>query len=104
MRWLIRTYCYQALGFETFVDQVQDVFSEHKELAKVCQLGNARLERGSTTEDCTSLPQGERQMKKQKQSGSGMTQEELLKAQEELFAASRAKFEAGADGNAAPAT
>ncbi|KAK4054498.1 negative cofactor 2 transcription regulator complex subunit ncb2 [Microbotryomycetes sp. JL201] len=64
-----------SLGFEAFVEEVQSVFSEHKELAK-----------------------DERQQKKKKQSGSGMTQEELLKAQEELFAASRAKMEAGTAG------
>ncbi|KAM0791335.1 hypothetical protein ACM66B_005805 [Microbotryomycetes sp. NB124-2] len=64
-----------SLGFEAFVEEVQSVFSEHKELAK-----------------------GERQQKKKKQTGSGMTQEELLKAQEELFAASRAKMEAGTAG------
>ncbi|BGP16579.1 negative cofactor 2 transcription regulator complex subunit ncb2 [Rhodosporidiobolus nylandii] len=61
------------LGFEDFVEGVQDVLKDHKELAK-----------------------GEKAKKAKKAKGNGMSQEELLKAQEELFAASRARFEAGA--------
>ncbi|GAA5865694.1 hypothetical protein JCM5296_007532 [Sporobolomyces johnsonii] len=68
----------KALGFEDFVEGVEDVLKDHKELAK-----------------------GERQKKAKKAAASGMTEEELLRAQEELFAASRARFEAG--GAAAPA-
>ncbi|CEQ39432.1 SPOSA6832_00931, partial [Sporobolomyces salmonicolor] len=68
----------KALGFEDFVEGVEDVLKDHKELAK-----------------------GERQKKAKKAAASGMTEEELLRAQEELFAASRARFEAG--GTAAPA-
>ncbi|KAI5481901.1 histone-fold-containing protein [Pseudohyphozyma bogoriensis] len=62
----------KALGFENMVDEISEVLSEHKELAK-----------------------GEKQKKAKKMGGSGMTQEELLAAQEALFSASRAKFEAG---------
>jgi hypothetical protein len=40
--------------------------------------------------------QDERAKKAKKAKGNGMTEEEMLKAQEELFAASRARFESGA--------
>lgn len=40
--------------------------------------------------------QGEKQKKAKKQLGNGMSEAELLAAQEELFAASRARFDAGA--------
>jgi hypothetical protein len=49
---------------------VADLLSEHKELAK-----------------------GEKQKKQKKMTGSGLSQEEMLRQQEELFAASRARFE-----------
>jgi len=62
----------KALGFDAFVDEVADVLKDHKELAK-----------------------GAKEKKAKKLGGSGMTQEELLKIQEELLAQSRAKFEAG---------
>ncbi|KAK4056694.1 negative cofactor 2 transcription regulator complex subunit ncb2 [Microbotryomycetes sp. JL221] len=55
-------------------------------------------------EHIISALKGERQMKKKKQNGSGMSQEELLKAQEELFAASRAKMQAGSGGAEQPKT
>lgn len=42
-----------------------------------------------------SHPQGERQKKATKKTGSGLSPEELLKIQEEMFAASKAKLEAG---------
>ncbi|GAA5820544.1 hypothetical protein JCM11251_003040 [Rhodosporidiobolus azoricus] len=67
----------KALGFEDFVEGVEDVLKDHKELAK-----------------------GEKANKKKKAAGNGMSQEELLAAQEALFAASKARFEAG---GAAPA-
>lgn len=54
------------------MEEVAEVLKDHKELAK-----------------------GEKQKKAKKQSGSGLSQEELLRQQEELFAASKAKFEAG---------
>ncbi|KAM0755172.1 histone-fold-containing protein [Meredithblackwellia eburnea MCA 4105] len=63
----------KALGFDDMVEDVSEVLQDHKEIAK-----------------------GEKQKKAKKLGGgSGMTQEELLAAQEQLFAASRAKFEAG---------
>lgn len=45
--------------------------------------------------DHKELAKGEKQKKAKKASGSGLSQEELLRQQELLFAASRAKFEAG---------
>ncbi|GAA5981714.1 hypothetical protein JCM11641_004223 [Rhodosporidiobolus odoratus] len=62
----------KALGFEDFVEGVEDVLKEHKEVAK-----------------------GERVAKKKKAAGNGMSQEEMLAMQEKLFAASRARLDAG---------
>ncbi|ORY89297.1 histone-fold-containing protein [Leucosporidium creatinivorum] len=62
----------KSLGFEDYVEEVESILSEHKELAK-----------------------GERQKKATKKTGSGLSPEELLKIQEEMFAASKAKLEAG---------
>ena len=67
----------KELGFDEFVAQVEDVFKEHKELAK-----------------------GERARKAKKASGNGMTEEEMLRIQEELFAKSRARMDAGGSGEA----
>ncbi|GAA5978114.1 hypothetical protein JCM5350_007400 [Sporobolomyces pararoseus] len=69
----------KALGFEDFVDGVADVLKDHKELAK------------------------DERKKKQSKKATGMSQEEMLRIQEELFAASRAKLDAGASGSGAPA-
>ncbi|GAA6060005.1 hypothetical protein JCM10212_001163 [Sporobolomyces blumeae] len=69
----------KALGFEDMVESCSEVLKDHKELAK-----------------------DERSKKKNKAKGSGMSPEELLKAQEELFAASRARYEAGGGAAAAP--
>ncbi|POY70465.1 hypothetical protein BMF94_6533 [Rhodotorula taiwanensis] len=70
--------CAQELGFEEFVTGVEEVFKEHKELAK-----------------------GERAKKAKRAGGNGMTEEEMLKIQEELFAKSRARMDAGG-GDAPP--
>ncbi|GAA6052893.1 hypothetical protein JCM3770_004396 [Rhodotorula araucariae] len=63
----------KALGFEDFVAGVEDVLKDHKELAK-----------------------GEKAKKAKRAAGNGMSPEEALALQEQMFAASRAKFEAGA--------
>ncbi|GAA5958665.1 hypothetical protein JCM8115_000318 [Rhodotorula mucilaginosa] len=73
----------KELGFDEFVAQVEDVFKEHKELAKA-----------------SLLPLGERARKAKKASGNGMTEEEMLRIQEELFAKSRARMDAGGSGEA----
>ncbi|BGP55684.1 negative cofactor 2 transcription regulator complex subunit ncb2 [Rhodotorula sphaerocarpa] len=65
----------KELGFEEFVAGVEEVFKEHKELAK-----------------------GERAKKAKKAKGNGMTEEEMLRIQEELFAKSRERMGAGAGG------
>jgi len=59
----------KRLGFETFTAEVEDVLKDHKQQVK------------------------EREKKVSKLESSGLTEEELLKRQEELFAASRAKFQ-----------
>ncbi|KAJ3485040.1 hypothetical protein NLI96_g5239 [Meripilus lineatus] len=59
----------KRLGFESFTTEVEDVLKDHKQQLK------------------------EREKKVSKLEQSGMTEEELLKAQEELFAQSRAKFQ-----------
>ncbi|GAA6028420.1 hypothetical protein JCM8097_007022 [Rhodosporidiobolus ruineniae] len=74
----------KALGFEDFVEGVQSVLDDHKELAK-----------------------GERAKKKNKAAGNGMSQEEMLALQEQMFAASAARMNEGgapaaAEGEAAP--
>ncbi|KAF9468957.1 histone-fold-containing protein [Collybia nuda] len=56
------------LGFDTFKDEVEDVLKDHKQQQK------------------------DREKKVSKFDQSGLTEAELLAAQEELFAASRAKF------------
>jgi len=59
----------KRLGFETFTTEVEDVLKDHKQQLK------------------------EREKKVSKLESSGLTEEELLRKQEELFAASRAKFQ-----------
>ncbi|KAA1466165.1 histone-fold-containing protein [Dentipellis sp. KUC8613] len=59
----------QRLGFETFTEEVEDVLKDHKQQQK------------------------DREKKVSKFEQSGLTEEELLKQQEELFAASRARYQ-----------
>ncbi|KAG7448975.1 histone-fold-containing protein [Guyanagaster necrorhizus] len=61
----------KRLGFDSFTTEVEDVLKDHKQQQK------------------------DREKKVSKFEQSGMTEEELLAAQQELFAASRAKFESG---------
>ncbi|KAG0746158.1 hypothetical protein G6F16_005897 [Rhizopus arrhizus] len=60
----------QALGFEEYVEEVEDVFKEHKKQQKDRDKKSTRLE------------------------NTGISEEELLRQQELLFAQSRLKFEA----------
>nr|CAG8507965.1 152_t:CDS:2 [Entrophospora candida]CAG8584597.1 1548_t:CDS:2 [Entrophospora candida] len=60
----------QKLGFENYLTEVQEVFKEHKRLQKDRDKKSSRLE------------------------NSGMTEEELLKQQEDLFEQSRLKYQA----------
>ncbi|KIY67342.1 histone-fold-containing protein [Cylindrobasidium torrendii FP15055 ss-10] len=62
----------KALGFDSFTSEVEDVLKDHKQVTK---------DRG--------------QAKQNKMQTSGLTEEELLAKQEELFAASRARMAAG---------
>jgi len=59
----------KGLGFDSFTEEVQDVLKDHKQQQK------------------------EREKKVSKFEQSGLTEEELQRKQEELFAASRAKFQ-----------
>ncbi|KAJ7699868.1 histone-fold-containing protein [Mycena rosella] len=59
----------KRLGFDSFTTEVEDVLKEHKQQQK------------------------DREKKVSKFEQSGLTTEELLAAQEQLFAASRAKFQ-----------
>ncbi|KAH9951813.1 histone-fold-containing protein [Amylocystis lapponica] len=61
----------KRLGFETFTTEVQDVLKDHKQQQK------------------------DREKKVSKLEQSGLTEEELAQKQEELFAASRAKYQSG---------
>ncbi|SAM01250.1 hypothetical protein [Absidia glauca] len=60
----------QALGFEDYVEEVDEVFKEHKKQQKDREKKSTRLEH------------------------TGISEEELLRQQELLFAQSRQKFEA----------
>ncbi|EIE83669.1 hypothetical protein G6F57_007346 [Rhizopus arrhizus] len=60
----------QALGFEEYVEEVEEVFKEHKKQQKDRDKKSTRLE------------------------NTGISEEELLRQQELLFAQSRLKFEA----------
>ncbi|KAG1121653.1 hypothetical protein G6F42_012223 [Rhizopus arrhizus] len=60
----------QALGFEEYVEEVDEVFKEHKKQQKDRDKKSTRLE------------------------NTGISEEELLRQQELLFAQSRIKFEA----------
>lgn len=60
----------QALGFEDYVEEVDEVFKEHKKQQKDRDKKSTRLE------------------------NTGISEEELLRQQELLFAQSRIKFEA----------
>ncbi|CEP16424.1 hypothetical protein [Parasitella parasitica] len=60
----------QGLGFEEYVEEVDDVFKEHKKQQKDRDKKSTRLE------------------------NTGISEEELLRQQELLFAQSRLKFEA----------
>jgi len=60
----------KTLGFESYLDEVQEVFKEHKKLQKDRDKKSSRLE------------------------NSGMTEEELFRQQAQLFEQSRAKFQA----------
>ncbi|PHZ08851.1 histone-fold-containing protein [Rhizopus microsporus ATCC 52813] len=60
----------QTLGFEEYVEEVEEVFKEHKKQQKDRDKKSTRLE------------------------NTGISEEELLRQQELLFAQSRLKFEA----------
>lgn len=64
----------QSLGYESYVDQVDEVASEHKQQSK-----DNRARKGVN-----------------KMAQSGMTEEELLAHQAALFAGSKARYEAAA--------
>ncbi|KAJ8086370.1 negative cofactor 2 transcription regulator complex subunit ncb2 [Marasmius tenuissimus] len=61
----------KQLGFDSFTSEVEDVLKDHKQQQKDREKKTSKLEQ------------------------SGMTEEELMAAQAELFAASRRKFESG---------
>ncbi|KAK0550498.1 negative cofactor 2 transcription regulator complex subunit ncb2 [Tilletia horrida] len=58
------------LGFEVFIKDVQDVLQDHKKLVKDRERKSTRME------------------------SSGLSQEELIRQQDALFAASKARYEA----------
>ncbi|KAG8747916.1 negative cofactor 2 transcription regulator complex subunit ncb2 [Ceratobasidium sp. 414] len=61
----------KTLGFESYVEEVEGVLKDHKQAQK------------------------DREKKTSKFEASGKSEEELLNEQEKLFAASRARFQAG---------
>ncbi|CAD6587252.1 MAG: negative cofactor 2 transcription regulator complex subunit ncb2 [Cyphobasidiales sp. Tagirdzhanova-0007] len=64
----------KSLGYESYIDRVDEVASEHKQQSK-----ETRARKGTN-----------------KLAQSGMTEEELLRHQEMLFAGSKARYEAAA--------
>lgn len=73
------------LGFEEYVDRIMEVAQEHKEHQKVGVYdvgGDGRV---------LTVTQS-REKKQTKLEQSGLSQEELLRQQEELFGSARAKF------------
>ena len=96
----------QRLGFENFTEEIQDVLKDHKQQQKVSLLSILSITSPphipifTTKHLCVPiehiltlyLPQ-DRERKVSKFEKSGLTEEELLRQQEELFAASRAKFQ-----------
>ncbi len=75
----------QTLGFDSFTAEVEDVLKDHKQQQKVSPFIFRSI--------CYSTVIQDREKKVSKFEQSGMTEQELLAAQEELFAASRAKFQ-----------
>lgn len=82
------SYVLQRLGFTTFAPEVESVLKDHKQQQKVLSI----LFVGYHT---SSLISQDREKKVSKFEQSGLTEEELLAKQEELFAASRARFQSG---------
>jgi down-regulator of transcription 1 len=76
---------FQRLGFDTFTTEVEDVLKDHKQQVKVCSVRGLLAVLNHLAQD--------REKKVSKFEQSGLTEEELLAKQEELFAASRAKFQ-----------
>lgn len=66
----------QSLGFDEYIPHIQAVFQDHKNTMKVRDRKSSRLE------------------------NSGLTEEELLKNQEELFAKARQRYQTQATPNA----
>ena len=94
----------QRLGFENFTEEIQDVLKDPKQQQKVSLIAQStsfpHIPISTTKHICVPiehiltlyLPQ-DRERKVSKFEKSGLTEEELLRQQEELFAASRAKFQ-----------
>ncbi|GEM09933.1 TATA binding protein-associated phosphoprotein [Rhodotorula toruloides] len=83
-----------ALGFEEFVSGVEDVLADHKEVKKASPASRS-LRPAPASDHLGSRSQGEKAKKAKKAAGNGMTEEEMLRIQEELFAKSRARMDAG---------
>ena len=79
------------MGFEQFKVDVEDVLQEHKKQQKVFVHVHYLLNVPLTA--WHRLSQQEREKKVSKLDQSGMTEEELLQAQEALFAASREQYQ-----------
>ena len=78
----------EELDFGDYVPAILDVAQDYKKQQQVCALPNFCLREN------TDAPQN-REKKQTKIEQSGMTEEELIKAQEELFKSATNKFNAG---------
>jgi hypothetical protein len=78
------------LGFGDYIPDVLAVADEHKEQLKVCLSGFTGLDRLKLT----SLFYQSREKKQSKMEQSGLSEEELLRQQQELFRSATEKYNA----------
>lgn len=91
----------QALGFDAFVDQIKDASDDHKTLATV---GHFSLQLSLDVPLTCFYFQAERKKKiSKKGGGSGLSEEEMLRLQEEMLLAAKTRFEAGIPAPGPPA-
>ncbi|KAJ2964304.1 hypothetical protein NQZ79_g831 [Umbelopsis isabellina] len=84
----------QALGFEDYVEEVDEVYKEHKKQQKVGYILSNIIQRHRIRSDDILFLRQDRDKRSTRLENSGISEEELLRQQELLFEKSRLKFEA----------
>ena len=87
--WWLTLWYAQRLGFDAFTTKVEDVLKDHKQQQKVC----IQVPISERINSLIGVRAQDREKKVSKLEQSGMTEDELLEAQQKLFAQSRAIFE-----------